>query len=44
LKESWQLPVGNYSKTIRIEELKAGVYWLRVSGIQSDHRVKIVKE
>jgi hypothetical protein len=44
LKESWQLPGGNYSRTIRIGELKAGIYWLRVCGIQSDHWVKIVKE
>lgn len=44
LKENWKLPAGNYSKTIRIEDLQAGIYWVRVSGMQSDHRVKIVKE
>lgn len=44
LKKSWQLPEGNYSKTIRIEGLEAGIYWLQVSGIQSNQWVKIVKE
>jgi hypothetical protein len=44
LKESWQLPVGNYSKTIRIENLEAGIYWLKIIGTQSDHWLKIIKE
>ena len=44
LKESWQLSEGNYSKTIRIENLEAGIYWLEVSNALRNHRVKIVKE
>ena len=44
IEENWQQPAGNYSKTIHVENLMAGVYWLQINGIQSNNRVKIVKE
>ncbi len=44
LKESWQLREGNYSKTMRIEDLGAGIYWLQVNSTQGNKWMKIVKE
>jgi hypothetical protein len=42
-KEEWQQARGTYSKTIAIDHLPGGMYWLQVAGNAYDKKVKIFK-
>jgi hypothetical protein len=43
-QEKWQQPKGNYSRSISVGKLPAGIYWLQLNGAGNMQRVKIVKQ
>jgi endoglucanase len=43
-KEQWRQSRGNYSKTITVNILPAGMYWVQVSGQQTHQRIKVFKQ
>jgi hypothetical protein len=42
-KEQWHQMRGNYSKTIAVNDLPAGMYSVQVAGKETSHRIKIIK-
>jgi hypothetical protein len=42
-KEQWHQTRGNYSKTIAVNDLPAGMYSVQVAGKETSHRIKIIK-
>ena len=43
-KENWQLSAGNFSKTLSVEDLPAGNYWLQAAGARNTKWIKLVKQ
>lgn len=42
--ESWQQAKGNYSRSISVRNLPAGMYWIQVSDKENSTQVKIIKQ
>jgi endoglucanase len=44
MQDRWQQPKGNYSRSLSIANLPAGIYWLQVTGAGKSSRIKLVKQ